>query len=212
MSLSCVLALVLLMDNSGSIANKESELQRDATALALKSREIVSIIERREGIALTVIYFDFQGKTMIPWTFVQNQKDIEAFSKRLMSIDRPSSGTTNTGAAINYSIDKFESAPCGDEQVIDVSTDGTADDAENLAMARSRAMDNHIKINGLLVMAESSFGKSTDFERAVDANQMWMDEFLKTPTGFSMIINSWEDYPTAIKRKLNREMSFLEVK
>jgi Ca-activated chloride channel family protein len=198
--LSCTLALVLLMDVSGSISHEHYEMQRDATAQALASPEIVRLAEQREGIAVTVLMFSWRTMVVLPWRIISSQEQANDIASELSAISRPSSASTFTGTALEKSLDQFEHAPCREEMVVDISTDGPSDDTPLLAEQMRRAVSMGVTVNGLAINEPYS-----------EEISQWFQENLRTPDGFIVEIHNMDSYHQAIRRKLVREIASIRL-
>jgi hypothetical protein len=74
--LACAVALVLLMDVSGSITDRDMRLQLDATARALVSEEVTNIIQRLHGgLAVKAIAFGPWPESNTPWVIIQTPQN-----------------------------------------------------------------------------------------------------------------------------------------
>lgn len=200
MNLSCAVALVLLLDTSGSIHKSEYELQRDGTAAAFESEEIGRVIDRAGGVAVTVVEFASRTRHVLPWRLITAREESRRFAADLRATERGISGSTATAIALDEAVRLFDTAPCEpDEKVIDVSTDGPPDNDQNVPAARDRAFAAGIKINGIGVFTHST--------PVGEAPSDFMRKDLITPGGFAIDVTNWADFEQAIRRKLILELS-----
>lgn len=195
--ISCAVALILLMDASGSVTDHHMRQQTDATSNALVSEQITNIVERMPGgIAVQAIAFGQWPDVMVPWMMVRNRNEAATFAQQLRAYQRVFAiqHSTHLGRALDHAINEFDSAPCEpDERVIDVSTDGEADPGPVQA-ARDRAEQLWIKINAI------GIGRPELLSRFLYQNVV-------TSTGFHITVNSWSDFERAMRRKLALEIS-----
>ena len=148
----CEIALILALDVSGSISDANYRLQRDATAAVLRDQTMVRAIDPSYPAAIAVVMWSTGPRLVIPWRVIRTQEDSESLASELEQIERPMTGGTFMYVAVDYSIDLFESAPCTPErQVIDVSADAYDDD-NHVELARDRAAELGITINGLPIV------------------------------------------------------------
>jgi Ca-activated chloride channel family protein len=197
------------MDVSGSIHAREYEIQRNATADALISPEIVSLSERRGGIAVSTIMFSEDAQIMTPWRVIQSGQDAIRVANEIRGIQRPMMGGTMTGRGISVALNHLQNAPCQEEMVIDVSTDGPSDDQGQLNQARDDAIQAGVQINGLAIHTPSEYMSEEQIQKHAANIRSWMRNMLVTPDGFVVDAQSWEQYPEAIRRKLVREIAGL---
>ena len=187
----CSLALVLLMDVSASILPAHWVAQRDYTAAALASDDVVRAIEREPPIAVTVMGFDNVARPVLSWRVLHNRYDALALAQGLRSVNRPGWGSTDIAAAIYASLDALQTVPCQpDRAVIDLSTDGEAEPITTAA-ARDVAQLRGVTINAI--------GTDADGEEFLRQHAITADGFL--------LIGSWDDYPAMMRRKLVMELS-----
>lgn len=187
----CSLALVLLMDVSASILPPHWLAQRDHTAAALASDDVVRAIERDPPIAVTVMGFDSQARPVLGWRILHHRQDAVALAAELRQVTRPGWGSTDIAAAIHASLDALRAAPCEpDRMVIDLSTDGEAEPITTAA-ARDVAQLQGVTINAI--------GTDADGEEFLRQHAITADGFL--------LIGSWDDYPALMRRKLVMELA-----
>lgn len=200
---ACAVALVLLMDASLSISPEDWLKQRDGTAQALSNETVVQVVERMPGgLALTVIAFDHTTSVILPWRIVRNGEDVRNTAAQLRAVERILYGQTHIGNAINVALNEIEQAPCEPEDsVIDISTDGL-NGPESITAARERAISMGVKINAIGV---------TDASRSVDQMYDFLNEHVRTPGGFALAINDWDQFTRAMQRKLTLEIASIRL-
>ena len=192
---SCAVALVLLLDISGSISFQDWIYQRDYTAAALASPEVTRAIVREEGVAISVMGFDMQGHSIVSWRLLRTEQDVNSLADEIRSAERPSSGGTHIGQALTEAMTELDRAPCAAErQVIDLSTDGEAD-PDTTEAARDTAINRGTTINAIAVGPDSA--------------GPWLRAHAVTPDGFVMETDTWQDYPLLLRRKLVLELALI---
>jgi hypothetical protein len=190
---ACAVALVLLLDASGSIMPDDWAAQRDHTAAALEDSAVVRAIQREGEVAITVMAFDVRGHRMVPWRVVSTPESVASLAREVRAARRPGNGATEIGQAVLDAMTALDAAPCvAEREVIDLSTDGEAD-AETAQAAREAATVRGVTINAIAV------GPPTAAE--------WLREHAVTPSGFVMEAGSWGDYPAMLRRKLVLELA-----
>lgn len=189
---ACSLALVLLLDASGSVSAPDFALQQEGHAAAFEAEHITRVIER-EPMAVTAFGFGDLAEAMTPWRVLRSRADAMSFAAELRLAPRPWSGGTNIGRAIMAGVEAFNDTPCAAEsRVIDLVTDGEAAEAP-AQNARDQAELAGIKINALGV------GPDT----AAD----WLRENAVTMGGFVMHASDWSDFARAVSRKITLEVA-----
>jgi uncharacterized protein YegL len=192
----CGLALVLMLDMSGSVNGEAWALQVEAHADALADPAIGRAMSQQGISAVSVIAYDDAPRVMVPWRIVDAPEDAATVAREVAAIQRPSNGATHTGRAIAFALDHLERAPCvADRQIVDVVTDGPGDDAHRLRDARERAITQDVRINVLTVNTYPTDAAG------------WAREELVTPGGFVMEAESWREFAWALRRKISSEVS-----
>lgn len=195
--LTCAVALILLMDASGSISDQHMRQQQDATARAFVSQQVTDIIARLPGgLAIKAIAFGPWADIIIPWTIILTSEQASNFAIQLRQYRRDDEIQNGTylGRAINFAIDQFEHAPCKpDEMVIDVSTDGESNLA-HVQRARDRAEDSMIRINAI------GIGRP-------ELLSLFLYQNVVTTNGFHIAVETWQDFERAIRRKIALEIA-----
>lgn len=192
----CALALVLLLDASGSVTDSAWDLQVQAHADALADPVIARAMQQQGRTAVTVIGFAHQARTLVPWRLVANVEDAERLAREVAGIERPGTGSTMTGAAMQHALRAIEAGPCDAERkVIDLVTDGPGDDPVRLAEAREAAIGADVRINVLVVETYSNPAAE------------WARQDAVTPGGFVIEAEGWQDMARALRRKIASEVA-----
>jgi hypothetical protein len=192
----CALALVLLLDSSGSVDGRAWQMQVDAHADAFADDRIAATMTAQGLSAVVVVAYDDAPRVLVPWRLVDTPDDAAALAREIAGVRRPSNGATHTGRAVAFSLRLLEQAPCGAErEIIDLVTDGPGDDDARLEDARDEATARGVKIN---VLAVDTYGaRAADWARAVAV----------TPGGFVMEADGWQEVARALRRKIASEVA-----
>jgi hypothetical protein len=192
----CGLVLVLLLDSSGSVSAPAWQMLVEAHADALADERIGHAMSQQGITAVSVVVYDDHPRVAVPWRIVDVPEDAAAVAREVAGIERRSSGSTQTGAALAFTLRHLEAAPCeGERRVVDLVTDGPGDDTARTAAARDALIEADVRLN---VLAVQTYG--------VDA-AAWAREFAVTPGGFVMETPSWQEFAHALRRKLTWEIS-----
>jgi len=149
MPIACAVALVLLLDASGSVSSEDWRMQADGTAEAIADDAVVRIIERQGSVAMTAIAFSDITRPLVPWRIVSGAAEAHAFAQALREAPRVLYGGTRIGEAITDALAAFDEAPCQAEQeVVDISSDGDADPGPT-ARARDAAAERGVRVNAI---------------------------------------------------------------
>lgn len=198
---ACALALVLLMDVSGSVSSERYELQHSGVAQALTDPHVQHVLLAQEGgMAMTVIEWSDRRQTVVPWRMVRREDDVSAIAETLRGAQRSMTGSTAMGDALVEGLAAFDRAPCEPvRKVIDISGDGRNNDGSIAPDdVRLRAHARGITINGLPIRGDEP--DVADYYRG----------HVVTQDGFVIEANSFDDFAVAIRYKLLMEISALE--
>lgn len=196
---SCGLALVLLMDVSGSISDTNYIMQRDAAADAMVSVDVISAIKGEGSIAITVIEWAHSSKTVIPWRVLSEPEDLAQLALDMKDIKRTGEGMTALVKAYEEGIKAFDTVPCEPiRMVIDISGDGIDNTGEisKTSEVRDEAFRLGIVVNGLPII--------TPIEPTLV--DYYADQVV-TIGGFVIIADGFEAFGKAMRKKLTYEIS-----
>lgn len=202
------LKLVLAMDVSGSMDNQEFWLEGAGTAAAFLDPDVIKAIQGGALGRIAVSMLDFSspgfGKTVIGWRTIQDRASAAALARTIIALPRPPGDRTSIsnalelGAALIRSSDKDIIAT---RKVIDVAGDG----ANNIGKAEERTRDlvtkQGIVVNGLPVMDESANGYFPNLDRYYQAC------VAGGRGAFVIVVHSYRDFASAMRRKLILEIS-----
>lgn len=196
----CPLALVLALDVSSSVDEREFALQMKGLASAFRRESVQSAILATGGILVTAFEWSgrYQHVTHADWSFLATQGEIEAFADLLARSRRKhTSYPTALGYALGHAAIRLSSAPrrCL-RQVVDVSGDGVNNEGFPPASAY-RAFDYaRITVNGLVVRGADP-----------DPVPYYTREVIRGSGAFVEVAETYADYERAMARKLLREIS-----
>lgn len=196
--LACALALILLVDVSGSISDENYKLQRQGIVQAFEDQSVRNTIKAQPGgVALSLLEWSSNVRVTVPWRVVKTNSDIEKFSQEILEAPRSSSNLTALGHALNKAIEYMEEVPCDPEsKIIDVSGDGPSNEKEEPDEPRNKAITKSIVINGLPII-------TIVYPEIVD----YYKEKVITPNGFLVEATDFEDFAKAIRRKIILEIA-----
>ena len=196
----CKLALVLALDISSSVNQREYKIQLQGLVRAFRTPEIIEAILTPQGAAIAAIVYEWSGynqqDVVIPWTMLDSSAVILGFAATLAAHRRPYSDlTTSLGKAVEYGAALFGRAPPCGRRVIDVSGDGENNDGVGPEYFRAQGKLDGITINGLVV--QGAFPDPVPYYR---------DHVIQGPGAFVAMARDFDDYPPVIIGKLLREI------
>lgn len=192
--------LVLAVDTSLSVNDKEFALQMNGIAAAFRSPEVIELIASGNGVAVTLLQWAgwAREERSVPWRLLNSPASILSFAEEIAAAKRQGVGNlTAIGTALGAAIHEIETNDyAGQLKKIDLSGDGYSNAGPALEKMRNLADELGITVNGLAVL--------TDFDD--------LDDYLRTqvvvgPGAFVIEAADYEDFARAMKRKLLRELA-----
>ena len=177
--------LVLVVDRSKSIDDRELTLQRNAYIRLLSDAGVVSALD---GAHVAIVEFDTRPEIVVDWTDPRG-------AARAYRAKRPDGlrGQTGIGGALTTALALL--AGKSGRLVIDVSGDGKENiDTGLLSSMRAAAADRSIEINGLAILTRDTPEIDRYYSREV-------------VTGFVLPVDEADDFHSALKRKLFYEVA-----
>ncbi len=198
-------ALVLAIDGSGSVTNREYRFQKSAIAAAFRDDSIVSTMKAAGTVMLSAVFWgdgEFPTENL-DWYVVRDGLGAEEFARELERNQRHVYGDTNIGSGLWVALDKLsEPGICARRAIINLSGDGRETTAPKqrvratLYQARLRTIQMGVTINALAI---------ADDEK--DLAAYYAQNVVRGTGGFTMTVESQADYAIAIRQKLKRELS-----
>lgn len=195
------LELVLAVDVSSSVDEKEYQLQVRGIAAAFRHPDVVSAIQAsgENGIAVAMVQWsDNEEQALVGgWHVIRDSADAAEYARIIRRSPRIiPGGQTSIAGALSFAIDEIENNNINSSRrVIDVSGDGRSNNGIHPMSIRDNAIDNNITINGLVILNEEPF-LGGYFERSVIGGH----------GAFMMVAEDYRDYAAMILQKLLREI------
>ena len=197
----CKLALVLALDVSSSVDQREYSIQALGLADALRDERVIEAILAGPGDGIMAAVFEWSGfwhqKVIADWTWLGSEPEIRALAARVEAHRRDvGSRPTAIGQALLYARELFDSLPQGcDRQVVDISGDGVNNRGTEPDRLRERGAFEGMIINGLVILGAIP-----------DPKPYYENRVIHGAEAFVEVAESYADYPEAIRRKLLREL------
>ena len=195
------LVLVLALDVSASVDEREFDLQKNGLAQAFRNPTVIDAIQRGQSrrIAVTVVQWSgFQEQFVsVPWQVVGDARSAAEFAEQLASMQRHSTnGFTHIAGAMQFSTRLARAAPFWAARlVVDVSGDGTNNVNPPPQFARDEAIAAGMTINGLAILNKAS-----------SLDVYYRNNVIGGPGAFVIEARDYDDYARAILLKLLREI------
>jgi hypothetical protein len=202
------LKLVLATDVSGSINNDELWLERAGTAAAFLDADVIKAIQSGALGRVAVSMLDFSspgfGKTVIGWRIIKDRASAAAFARTIIGLPRTPGDRTSISNALELGaqlIGASDKDIVATRNVIDVTGDGANNIGNPMQQTRETVIRRGVVINGLPVMDESARGYLPDLDKYYQAC------VAGGRGAFVMIVRSYRDFASAMRRKLILEIS-----
>lgn len=194
-------ALVLLVDVSGSVDEKEYALQRDGIVSAFRDPAVVKAIWNQPygTMAVTAVEWSDSQRVVVPWMFVNDAASAERFARAVAATKRTSAGGTHIGDAIVFGLSLRDSCGCAAARyVFDVSGDGRSNGGRvSVDEARELAIAAGVTINGLAIVDDTE----------PDVADHYREHVAGGTGSFVIEANGFEDFARAMRQKLVLEVA-----
>ena len=203
--------LVLAVDVSRSIDEDEARLQREGYRNAIAHPRVVEAVRGGVVGAIGLAYVEWAGieyqRLVIPWTRIASQADADDWAAALGRAPRQSLSWTSVSGGIEFSRRVLAEAPWqAARRVIDISGDGVNNSGPPAEEARDRAVAEGITINGLPILNDRpGFG----FLPRVPLDEYYRESVVGGPGAFVIVVEEFESFGAAVRRKLIWEISDL---
>jgi Ca-activated chloride channel family protein len=200
--IACAVALLLLVDVSGSVSAEHHRLQREGIAEALRTPAMARLVQGEGPIAITLIEWDSTQTAVLPWRVLRDAGTLRQAADDIVAAPRAGVfGSTHVGDAIEAGLAAMAQVPClADRVVLDVSGDGSSNGGGEAAAARDRAQTLGVQINGLPIVTEAE----PDLAEWYRANVATFD-------GFVIVADGFENVARAMRRKIVLEVALMEI-
>jgi len=195
------IALVLAVDTSRSVDDKEYRLQMAGLAEAFRDPSVQYSITTAapQGMVITLLQWSDAGRQVqaVPWTLLTSIEDVQHLADTISATPRAmKGGKTALGEALMVSIDLIEELGLNPRRkVIDISGDGGSNDGRLPKVARDRAREAGIIINGVAILNEEP-----------RLNHYFRTDVIVGTGAFIITATDYVDFARAIRMKLLREI------
>ncbi|NDV01384.1 DUF1194 domain-containing protein [Pseudoroseicyclus tamaricis] len=207
----CRQALAIGLDVSGSVNAREYRLQLDGLAAALASPEVLARLAE-PGPPVRLLVFEWSGpdaqRLLLPWTELAGEAAVLDAAARLRATPRLGAApTTALGRAMEYGLAALGAQDACWTRTLDLSGDGT-----NNAGPRPQdiAAPEGVTVNGLVIggIAIASDQELADIKQLTSYFRAYV---LRGPGAFVEAALGWDDFETAMRRKLLRELKAMVI-
>lgn len=201
--------LIIAVDVSGSMSDKEHNLQRQGFLAAFEDEKLIRAIQSGPYGQIAVTYAEwanfYNQQTVVPWRLVKDRATALAFRDELASKPRSAMRGTSISGALEFSARQFaDNRFQGLRRVIDVSGDGTNRTGPHIEGVRDQVLKDGIVINGLPIMISPTIHRQV---YGYDLANYFEDCVIGGPGAFVYPVYAEEEMTEAIRRKLIIEVS-----
>ncbi len=200
--------LLLAVDVSPSIDDQEFGVERDGTAAAFSDPAVVQAIQNGSlgRIAVALVHFSSEqyNRVIVNWTVIKDRASALSFADAVRKAPRTPGRRTSISSVLELGsllLEASEKDFAATRRVIDVTGDGPNNAGNSMTMAHDQTVAQGIVINGLPVMDDMANGYFAGLDKY----------YAGCVTGgrgaFVVVVKSYRDYATAMRRKLILEIS-----
>ncbi len=213
---ACRLALVLALDVSGSVDEREYGLQTQGLATALTDPEVERLIFAMPGAPVALSIFEWSSssyqRVIQDWVLLESEGDLRAVADRLKGWGRARAPeATGLGAALEFAVAHLGRAPSCWDETLDISADGKNNDWPIPERLRAEGRLGTMNVNVLVVAPDFLVTYDTDRVGIQEMAKYFEDKIIYGPGAFVEIALGYGDYAEAMRRKLIRELATLPV-
>lgn len=197
-------ALVLAVDVSASIDDRERQIQREGYAEAIADPSVIeAIAEGAHGRILVTVFEwsdELNDEVRVPWMVISGAEDARKVADM---IRKPGSAIPHSTTSISGALWKaramLDDVPYrAEREVIDISGDGKDYQLGRLSTARDAVLERGATINGLPILAAPD---DPDVER------FYREHVIGGPASFLSPAKDFHDIAPALRRKLVLELT-----
>ena len=204
------LELILAVDVSDSIDDREARLQREGYVAALTDPEVQMAIASGPYRRIAMAYVEWaqtaHQRVIVDWTVIEGKAEAEAFARTLTEAPYERSQWTSISGMLDFGVKQFAANGFeGTRQVLDISGDGANNHGRDLGEARDEALAAGVTINGLPIATErlSKHG----WPRSADVDWFYANHVIGGPGAFMIVVEAPDTFASSIRRKLLREIA-----
>lgn len=213
---ACRLALALALDVSGSVDEQEYVLQMNGIATALADGDVQAALFAIPEVPVTLAIYEWSSSSyqrmIVNWRPLFDPSDIDEIRAILLSWRRaPAPEATGLGAALEFGAKLLNGAPACWDQTLDVSADGKNNDWPVPTRLREEGRLGTMNVNALVVAKDFKSTMDMTPDGVAELTAYFQARIIYGPGAFVEVAQGYEDYATAMSRKLLRELSTLPL-
>ena len=201
-------ALLLAIDISDSIDERELELQREGYVKALTSPGVLRAIKsgRFQRIAISYVEWGEKGRQTVvaDWQVIEDSRSAHAFSAKIEEAPFHVDRYTSIASLLRFAVGHLERCPCESlRTIVDISGDGPNNQGGSVAKARDDLVARGVIVNGLpLMLAPQVY----HWRGITNISEYYGDCVIGGPGAFVIPVTDMREFADAIKLKLILEI------
>ena len=211
----CRQALVMALDVSSSVDEREYALQMQGLAGALSDPEVAALLLANPAAPVALAIFEwsdrFNQRLILDWTFLRSQDDLARIAARLAAQARPATiSPTAIGHALAFAGQMLESGPDCWRRTVDISGDGKNNTGFRPSLARQAPIFERTTVNALVIGSDEMLPSDRILEDDIARlSAYFRAEVIHGPDAFIETAIGFQDFQAAMKRKLLRELDMV---
>lgn len=207
----CRQALALGLDVSGSVDSREYRLQLDGLLSALLEPSVQGALLSMPGNPVRIAVYEWSGPAdqtlLLPWSAITDAAALNAIAARLGAAQRtaPSEQSTGLGTAMLYGAALLAQQPDCWTRTLDISGDGKNNSGPQPQDIDDRRFDG-MTINALVIGADALDHGDNRQAQIGELSSYFNAYVIHGPLSFVEVALGFEDYESAMVRKLKREL------
>lgn len=208
---ACRQALAMGLDVSGSVDAVEYRLQLDGLAAALTSEKVRQVLFAQPDAPIRIMVYEWSGPedqhVILPWKILNTPTDLAQVTALLRSHDqRPVTLTTAIGSALLAGFSLLDGQTDCWKRTLDLSGDGPANTGPRPQDISDDLTPTGVTVNALVIGADDRQDRDPGYQDIKKLSSYYRNYVLRGPDAFVETALGFQDYATAMERKLLREL------
>ncbi len=212
----CRQALALGLDISGSVDSSEYRLQIEGLAAALDDPSVIDAFLTMPAAPIRLFIYEWAGlgtqRVIVDWIAIETTEQLSNISAVLQSHERrPREVATALGLAMQYGGGAlFSQRDCW-QLTLDISGDGQSNIGPRPRDIKDLPPLTGVTVNALVIGSDDPGLTDTRQVQISELSAYFRAEVIRGPEAFVQTALGFDEYSTAIIRKLLRELNVIAV-
>lgn len=215
-SAQCRQALALGLDVSGSVDSREYNLQIQGLANALRHPDVTAALLSIPDAPVRIAVFEWSGpgyqRLVLDWTTISNSRTLNMAVAKLAATTRHTAPpVTALGRAMLFGKSLLDRQPDCWKRTLDISGDGKNNTGPNPGDLHALLDQNNMTLNALVIGSDQIQGDDHRQVQISELSAYFRARVIHGPDAFVETALGFQDYETAMVRKLLREIQGLAL-